>query len=95
MTLIVGEVGRIILSFASPDDTSDFGCDLCWALVGTHEKRHTIRSRVATGSSNGFSLNMSQLNVDGEDGGEITVALRGWVILLPPALAIMFIEDDV
>lgn len=51
MTLIVGEVGRIILSFSSQIDTRDLGRDFGRSLVGAHEEGSTIGSGVAAGSS--------------------------------------------
>lgn len=51
VTLIVGEVGRIILTLSSLIDTRDLGRDLCWSLVGAHEEGSTVGSGVAAGSS--------------------------------------------
>lgn len=51
VTLIVGEIGRIILTLSSLIDTRDLGRDVCWSLVGAHEKGSTVGSGVAAGSS--------------------------------------------
>ena len=42
--LIVREVGRVILPFATQVDAGDLGGDVCWALVGAHEVRGPVRA---------------------------------------------------
>ena len=46
-TLIVSEVGRVILTLSSLADTRDLGCNVCRPFVRAHEVRCTIRARFA------------------------------------------------
>lgn len=51
MTLVVREIGRVILSFSSQSHTRDLGGDFGWSLVGAHEEGGSVGPGVAAGRS--------------------------------------------
>lgn len=111
MTLVVGEVGRIILPFSSQIDPRDLGRDFGRSLVGAHEEGSTVGSGVAAGSCLELVLELAKVDSGNHRAlwtlahpgcyrakiREVeemltiasAVALKGCVILLPPALAIL------